>query len=252
MSAYFQPEELRVVLDQLARDPYEEELHDRRFRDTYSPFNPVHHGHRDGDHEVQLSEMPVTPRPASRPVPVPTMASGQQSSTPYPVGAGSDGENQALETENIKQIGQIGIYERIRHWRRSSCQWPLPNAPVAGETRYAASVDQLEILTEIASSYSGSTDGNCIHANGDIEIHGTCVSPVPQQTTLNPPVKKTKGTIKGGRTQGNIPTPESSPKNDDEHTPGKSNEGNQQINTKESFSKRRRSARIAALTKAGK
>lgn len=157
MSVYFQPEELRVVLDQLARDPYTEEVRNRRFRETYSPFSPARHDPR-GYRE--LSETTATPHSAKKPTPLPSAASDQQPSTPYPVGAGSSDENRALATYNVEQIGQIGVLERISHWRRSSCHWPFPNAPVAEGTRYAASVDQLEILTEIATSYSGSTQGD--------------------------------------------------------------------------------------------
>ncbi|KAK1149245.1 hypothetical protein N8T08_006465 [Aspergillus melleus] len=262
MSAYFQPEELRFVLEQMARDPYSEEIRGRRFRETYSPFNPTHQNHRGGgydddDREVRMSETPATPHSARKPTPLPTMASGQEPSTPYPLGAGGAGKNRALATYNVEQIGQIGICERIQHWRRSSCHWPFPNAPVAEGVRYAASVDQLEILTEIATPNSGSINGDCIHPNGDIEIHGNRISPNSQQPTFNPPAKKTKGGTKGGKIQKHKDKNFASgppPRNRDEQSPPEQlDEVNQPINAKDFFfSKRRRSARIAALTKAGK
>ncbi|KAI9039991.1 uncharacterized protein KD926_008682 [Aspergillus affinis] len=258
MSAYFEPEELRFILEQLARDPHTEEFRSKRFRETYSPFNPAHHDHRGGGYddkgrEVRMSEISETPRSARKPTPLPTMASGQEPSTPYPVGAGGAGKNRALATCNVEQIGQIGICERIKHWRRSSCHWPFPNAPVAEGVRYAASVDQLEFLTEIATSNSGSINGDCIHVNGDIEIHGARISPGSQQPILHPPAKKTRGGKAQKRKNKNF-TSGPPPKNGEEKSlPGQSDEINQAINAKDFFfSKRRRSARIAALTKAKK
>lgn len=86
---------------------------------------------------------------------------------------------------------------------------------------------------------------NSIHVNGDIEIHGSRVSPVSQQTALKTSVKRTKSTK---ASKDKLPT-----KKDKQSRLGQPAEGTQPVNNKDFFfGKRRRSERIAALTRVGK
>lgn len=163
MSAYFQPEELSYLLDQLIGDPHREEVQSRRFREVYPPFDPVHFASPSGgERDVKMSDATEATHVPNETTLQPSMATVPEPSDrdPSPVGAEVTDEAKAQANDNTKQPGLVTIAERVKLWRRSSCHWPFPSAPMAEEASYAASVDQLEVLTEIATSCKGSMNGD--------------------------------------------------------------------------------------------
>ncbi|KAA8644537.1 hypothetical protein EYZ11_006882 [Aspergillus tanneri] len=258
MSLYLEPEELRDALNKLARDPFTEEMLSRRFREAYSPFEPAVQRHAGVEHDLRVPQMPDTPYSAYQKTPLPSVATGQTTFTPKCTVPDDLDKNKGLAAHTLETVGQMSLRERISTWRRSSCHGRymsvatnggVPSMPMADEYKGSPSVDQLEMPTAIASSYSCSDDGDCIHANGDIEVKGARASPIEKMTSIIPKANKTKKDSKQAYKTNNGAKAKRGREELPDVPHGSPDESHEPIDPKGFFTKRRRSARIAALEK---